>query len=144
MNLDFLTKREKGISIAANVSAVLTALAGGLTFLLNISPWAIAAISSAGLLIALVALLALKRRFCQLEEQALSVAKSYVDFSISMYKESLQDRKPTFAETGYLLATLQDIEHQLGRDTSGLDKLFEELMLLESQNKQKLGTDHGF
>lgn len=133
MNLDFLAKREKSISIAANVSAVLTALAGVLTFLLNINPWAVAAISFTGLLIALVALVALKKRFGELEQQALAVAKSYADFSISIYKESLQDRKPTFAETGYLLATLHDIEHRLGRDTSGLDKLLEELMHLEAQ-----------
>lgn len=137
MNLDFLAKHEKGISIAANVSAVLSAVAGVVTFFLNISPWAVAAISSVGLLFALIALVVLKKRFSELEQQALSVAKSYADFSISMYKESLQDRRPTFAETGYLLATLQDIENRLGRDTSGIDNLLEELMRLEARSGAK-------
>lgn len=133
MNLDFFTKHEKGISIAANVFAVLTAVVGALTFVLNISPWAIAVISVTSLLIALIALAALKKRFTHLEEQALSIASDYAKFSISMYQESLQDRNPTFAETGYLLATMKDIRQQIGHDTSDLERLLEELMLLESQ-----------
>jgi hypothetical protein len=132
MNTDFFAKHEKAISVTANVSAVLTAAAGAFTFLLNISPWGIAVISFTGLLIALVALAAMKKRFSQLEKQALSVAKSYAELSISTYKESLQNRKPTFAETGYLLATLNEVKRQLGHDTSGLDDLLEELMFLES------------
>lgn len=133
MNLDFFVKHEKSISIAANVSAVLTALAGALVFVLNISPWAIAAISFIGLLIALIALAALKKLFTQMEEQALSIASDYAKFSMSMYQESLQNRKPTFAETGYLLAILKDIRQQLGHDTTDLERLLEEVMLLESQ-----------
>lgn len=72
-------------------------------------------------------------RFARLEDQALSIASNYAKFSMSMYQESLQDRKPTFTETGYLLATLKDIRQQIGHDTADLEQLLEELKLLESQ-----------
>lgn len=138
MNLNFFTKYEKGISIAANLSALLTAVAGVLTFVLSISPWAIAAISTIGLVIALIALATSRKRLTRLEVQALSIANDYAKFSMAMYQESLQARKPTFAEAGYLVAMLKDIRKQIGHDTADLEQLLEELMFLESQaNAQK-------
>lgn len=137
MSFEFIKNNEKSISIIANLTAVITAIAGVFSFFLSSSPWFVAIIAFIGLVITLIALTELKSRFRELEKQAMSVAKSYLEFSLFTYKDSLQDRNITFSEIGYLTAIMKDICHQTGQDTSEIDAFIEKVMLIEIQTKSK-------
>lgn len=136
MNVEFFIKHEKFISLAANGCAVVAAIFGALTFVVGLNPLAFALAAFIGLLFSLGALAAKNKRVVQLEKQTLSLAERYFSLSTAAYNSSLQDRQPTFAELGYLVASLTAARKQAGLDTDEVDALLDKILLAETGSKK--------
>lgn len=119
---------EKYLQIAANVAAVLSAAAGALAFVVEISPWFVAGAAFIGLAAALALLRIEAKRRRELEHFMLATVKRLCANAEEAWKAAHAGQQPAPEELAALAATQRAVAQLLGRDTKEWDSLIDDLV----------------